>query len=88
MEHINVFIIKNIEEYGKFIAYCIEHDINVWRCYWDQLQAGRRCYCVDWLNKKVSYGSMEYLKRQGMEIIEPEFYFDNYGTIRRAYGKN
>lgn len=31
-----VYYIANIEEYGKFISYCIENDVNVFRTYWDE----------------------------------------------------
>lgn len=28
------YLLISIEEYGKFIAYCIENDISVFRTYW------------------------------------------------------
>lgn len=50
----NVYLILDIEEYGKFISYCIEHDISVWRTYWDEREKGNRCYQIDWGKKDAS----------------------------------
>lgn len=47
------FIISNIEEYGKLIAFCIENDICVFRTYWNEREKGDRCYSIDWKEKKV-----------------------------------
>ena len=30
------YLLISIEEYGKFIAYCIENDISVFRTYWNE----------------------------------------------------
>lgn len=45
------FIISNIEEYGKLIAFCIRNDICVFRTYWDEREKGDRCYSIDWKEK-------------------------------------
>lgn len=47
------YLIKNIEEYGKLMAYCIENDISVFRTYWDEREKGRRCYKPDFHEKKM-----------------------------------
>lgn len=44
MKKEKVYLIRNIEEYGKLMAYCINKDITVWRTYWDETQKGNRCY--------------------------------------------
>lgn len=31
------YLITNIEEYGKFISFCINKDICVFRTYWNEL---------------------------------------------------
>ena len=38
------YLINNIEDYGKLIAYCIEKDISVWRTYYDDSRKGKTCY--------------------------------------------
>lgn len=35
------YLLMSIEEYGKFIAYCIENDITVFRTYWDEREKRR-----------------------------------------------
>ena len=75
-----VYLISNIEEYGKFISYCIEHDINVWRLYWDEKEKGDRCYQIDWSNKRCFYSSRKYWEDNGYGIIIPQFVLDKYGN--------
>lgn len=75
-----VYLIKNIEEYGKFIAYCIDHDINVWRLYWDEKEKGNICYRIDWGNGRCFSSSKKYWEDNGYEIVEPNFILDEYGN--------
>lgn len=77
-----VYLIKNIEEYGKLIAYCIENDISVFRSYWDDREKGNRCYHISYENKRLSYGSKEYYENEGAEIIIPKFYCTEFGKYR------
>ena len=35
-----VYLLKNIEEYGKFMAFCIDNDISVFRTYWQEIFKG------------------------------------------------
>ena len=77
-----VYLIKNIEEYGKLVAYCIENDISVFRSYWDDREKGNRCYNISLEDKKLYYGSKEYYKNEGAEIIIPEFYCTTFGKYR------
>ena len=44
--------ISSIEDYGKFMAFCIDKDINVWRTYWNEQEKGDRCYNIDWREKR------------------------------------
>lgn len=73
------YLISNIEEYGKFIAYCIEHNIAVWRLYWDERQKGSRCYQVEWNEKRCYYATKAFYEDRGYEIVIPQFHCDEYG---------
>ena len=73
------YLISNIEEYGKFIAYLIEHDISVWRLYWDERQKGNRCYQIEWNEKRCYYSTIKYYQDNGYEIVIPQFVCDEYG---------
>lgn len=77
-----VYLIKNIEEYGKLIAYCIEKDISVFRSYWDDREKGNRCYNISFKDKRLYYSSKEYYENEGAEIIIPEFYCTNFGEYK------
>ena len=76
-----VYLITTIEEYGKLIAYCIEHDIQVFRTYWDESAKGNRCYHIDYSEKRCYYSSKEYYIDNGYAIVVPKFYFNKYGTV-------
>ena len=76
-----VYRIKNIEEYGHLMAYCIEHDIRVWRTYWDERKKDERCYNIDWNDKICYYGSESYYRREGYTVVEPKFEFNEYGVV-------
>lgn len=78
------YIIENIEEYGKLISYCIEHDINVFRTYWDEREKNNRCYAIDWKERRCYYSSKKYYEENGYEIIVPEFKLTQYGKYNFA----
>lgn len=73
--------IKDINEYRKLMAYCIEKDINVWRAYWSNRKKDNRCYSIDWKTKICYYSSIDYYKSNGYKIIEPNFIFNEYGVV-------
>lgn len=73
------YLIKDIMEYGMFISYCIEHDITVWRTYWDEREMGDRCYQIDWQQKRCFYCNRKYWEENGFEIIEPKFHLTQFG---------
>lgn len=73
------FLITNIEEFGKFIAYCIEHDVSIFRTFWDGREAGQRCYVIDWVEKRCYYSSRQYWEREGFRIAKPVFEMNPYG---------
>ena len=82
-----VYLIKNIEEYGKLMAFCIDNDINVWRTYWNERDKGTIGYHIDWKQKRCFYSKIDYWKgnnidNKAYEIIEPSFVFDEYGKIQ------
>ena len=74
------FKLYNILNYGKFIAWCINHDISVYRLYWDERKAGTRCYEIDLKMKKVYYSDEKYYLDIGYEIVDMAFSLDKYGS--------
>ena len=81
MNNKTAYRIKNVEEYGKLMAYCIEHDISVWRTYWDERKKDDRSYDIDWTEKMCCYGSERYYRHEGYTVIEPKFEFNEYGIV-------
>lgn len=77
------YLILNIEEYGKLMAFCIENDITVFRTYWDEREKGNRCYEIDWHEKRCYYSSRQYYEHKGYKIVTPVFYVDKYGVFRK-----
>lgn len=73
------YLIKDIKQYGYFIAYCINHDITVWRTYF--VENYNRFYTIDWQEKRCYYGSRDFYEECGYEIIEPKFSFDKFGDV-------
>lgn len=82
-------LISNIEEYGKLMSFCINNDINVWRTYWDEREKGDRCYNIDWKEKRCYYSSKRYYINEGYEILEPNFFINEFGDYKFKYkGEN
>lgn len=79
------FLIENIEEYGKLIAYCIDKDISVFRVYWDEREKGNMCYNISFTEKRCYYSSRSFYESMGSQIFKPIFSFDEYGKIRLNY---
>lgn len=73
------YLINSIEEYGKFISFCINKDILVWRTYWNEREKGDRCYAIDWKEKRCYYSSRLYYENNGYEIVVPTFTLNTYG---------
>lgn len=76
-----VYLLNNVENYGKFIAYCIEHDICVFRTYWDEKEKSDRCFRIDWQEKRCYYSSKDYFENLGFEIVVPDFSI-SYGSYK------
>lgn len=76
------FVISNIEEYGKFVSFCINNDISVWRTYWDERVKGDICYNINWKDKKCYYGHRNFYENIGYEIIVPTFEITEYGNYK------
>ena len=74
-----VYLINNIEEYGKFISFCIKNDVCVFRTYWDEREKGDRCYQIDWQEKRCYYSSRRYYEINGFSVVTPTFVLDEYG---------
>jgi len=72
------YLISNIEEYGKFIAYCIDNDITVWRTYWSE----KNVFSINWLEKRCYYSSKQYYISNGYDIKIPKFEIDEYGKYK------
>lgn len=73
------YLISNIEEYGKFMSFLINHDITVFRVYWDEREKGNRCFHIDWKEGRCYYASKDYYFNDGYEIITPIFKCNQYG---------
>ena len=71
--------ISSIEDYGKFMAFCIDKDINVWRTYWDEREKGDRCYSIDWREKRCYYSSKRYYTDNDYTVIDPTFSINAFG---------
>lgn len=81
-----VYLIKNIEEYGKLMAFCIDHDITVRRTYWNERDRGNVGYQIDWKQKRCFYAKIDYWKGMNIDnkvynVVEPIFIFDEYGKV-------
>lgn len=76
------FLLLTIEDYGKLISYCIERDICVFRTYWDERKKDRRCYTIDWINKRCNYSDISYYEREGYDVVVPRFKLDSYGKYQ------
>lgn len=75
------FLISNIEEYGFLVAYCVEHDISVFRSYWDDREKGNRCYFIDFYHKKLFYFRYSTYDSGSYEIACPVFDFNEFGNV-------
>lgn len=73
------YLITDIEEYGKFISFCINNDVCVFRTYWDEKEKGDRCYRIDWREKHCFYSSRRYFEINGFSVVTPVFVLDKYG---------
>ena len=73
--------IKNIEEYGKLISYCIDNDINVFRTYWDEREAGNRCFWINHKEKRCYYASRKFYESEDYQVVEPTFALDTFGKF-------
>ena len=75
------FLITSIEEYGKLMSYCIEHDISVFRTYWDEREKGDRCYHIEFNqhSKSCGYSNKNFYLSQGYKIVIPKFRLNKYG---------
>lgn len=82
------YLITSVGEYGKFISFCIENDISVWRTYWDEREKGDRCYNIDWKEKRCYYSSRRYYENNGYEIVSPTFQLNEYGKYKTITQSN
>ena len=71
--------ISSIEDYGKFMAFCIDKDINVWRTYWNEREKGDRCYSIDWKEKRCYHSSERYYIDNDYTVINPTFSMNAFG---------
>ena len=76
------YLITNVEDYGKLMAFCINNDVTVWRTYWNEKDEGGRCYNIDWKEKRCYYGPQCYYEKEGYEIVIPNFTLDIYGDFQ------
>ena len=78
--------ISSIEDYGKFMAFCIDKDINVWRTYWNEQEKGDRCYNIDWKEKRCYYSSERYYIDNDYTVIDPTFSMNAFGDYCIKHG--
>ena len=71
------YILKDITEYGKFVAYCIDHDISVYRLYWNE-QNKNRCYVIYPDMKLAGVANKDWCAL-AYSLKEPKFYLSKYG---------
>lgn len=81
MDKPKAYLIEDIEEYGKLMAFCIKKDISVFRTYWNEKEKGKICYNIDWKRKRCFYANIDYYKRDDYEIVVPAFLVDEFGEI-------
>ena len=74
------YLISNIEEYGKFIAFCIDNDISVWRTYWNERE--KYCFNINWKEKRCYYSSKQYYLNEDYVLKTPNFEIDEYGKYK------
>lgn len=76
------YLIRSIEEYGKFVAYCIDNDISVWRLYYNDREKGKFCLKIDWEEKRCFYSSLVFYLGINCKIVLPEFEIDKFGRFQ------
>lgn len=79
------YLITDIGEYGKFMSFCIEHDICVFRTYWDEREKGNRCYVIDWKEKRCYYADKKYYVDEEYIIVRPKFDLDELDSYYRIH---
>lgn len=79
-----VYYIDNIEDYGYFIAFCIDKDVSVWRAYYDTKTP--KCFKIDWKEKRLYYSSVDFYKEDGYKVVRPKFIINEYGGIELQRG--
>ena len=79
-----VFLITSIELFGKFVSYCIDNDISVWRLYWDDREKGDRCFHINWKEQRCYYASKKFYEEEGFEVTTPLFVL-NFGQYELIY---
>jgi len=80
------FIIENIEEYGKLMAFCIDNDISVWRTYWHNDNTDIY-YSINWIEKRCYYARKQWWIKNEYKIFKPIFYKDEWGKIKIKKGE-
>lgn len=68
------FLIDNIEDYGKLVSYCIEHDISVFRSYY----IPGHYYEIDFDSNKLFHSNQEFYKEEGYILQRPKFIYTRY----------
>lgn len=75
------YLIRSIEEYGKFVAYCIDNDISVWRLHYDDREKAKFCLEIDWKAKRCFYSSLVFYLGKNYKIVLPKFEIDKFGRV-------
>ena len=77
------FKINNANDYGLLMAFCIEHDVSVFRTYFNVGEV----YNIDFNDKRCYHSKEKYYIDNGYTILVPDFYFDKYDKDHRIKPK-
>lgn len=68
------FLIDNVEDFGKLVSYCIEHDISVFRSYY----IPGHYYHIDFDLKRLFHSKKEFYQEEGYVLKKPKFIYTRY----------
>lgn len=74
------YSISNIDDYSKFLAFCVQHDVCVSRLYWSAIDAGDRCFFIDWRERCCYYSPRAYFLIHDYCLVHPSFVLNSSGN--------
>ena len=73
--------IDNLEEYGKFSMWCLDHDIKIMYFPPEKLFFRSTVFIVNFIDKMATDSSKTCCKMNNIPIYTPSFYIDERGEI-------